>query len=270
MSEHGLRRYARRLRRAGILEYPMRAVEWLFLGGRTVEALLLFALSAHYKSRFRRDWLWRKEAPHFFNNRIGAFSALFGGQASGPYGLYRGFLSFELVQPGDALLDIGCGDGFFTKHFLSTGCKRVDAVDIEPSAIAAARRDNPAPNIHYHLLDAVGEPFPTERYDVIVWDGAIGHFPADTTDRMLQKIAAALASNGVFAGSESLGMEEGHDHLQFFDSIGDIDRLFKRIFAHRNYRVAHYRVGGFVRREVYWRCSNSVDWMARGWQTVAD
>ncbi len=45
---------------------------------RLRERLLLNALRQHYASRFRREWLWTDEPPHFFDHRIGAFDLAFG------------------------------------------------------------------------------------------------------------------------------------------------------------------------------------------------
>lgn len=58
------------------------------------------------------------------------------------------------------MLDIGCGDGLFTKRFFASGAAQVDGIDIEPSAIETARAGKAAPDITYHLLDATSDPFP--------------------------------------------------------------------------------------------------------------
>ena len=234
------------------------------------EAILIKLLHLHYRSRFRRDWLWSKEGPHFFNHRIGCFDFMFGNASGGGYPYYRGFFVSELLRQGDRLLDIGCGDGFFTKRFFSKRCENIDAIDVEADAIESAQRHNAASNIRYYLLDAVVQPFPAKQYDVAVWDGAIGHFAATTTKAMLEKIILALASDGIFSGSESLG-HEGHDHLQFFQGVEDLDALFGKHFAYRAYRVIEYDTGfapGLIRREVFWRCSaNSTRIERSGWTT---
>ena len=227
-------------------------------GGKTREELLIWFLRKHYQSLFRRLWRLSKEQPHFTYQRLGWF--LFGFDRDGmhPYFFARAFYSAEIVQPDDIVLDIGCGDGFLTNHFLSTQCSQVHAIDIEPTAIREATRTNARPNITYWLRDAVKESFPREKYDVIVWDGAIGHFgPADTA-RMLQKITAALQDNGIFVGSESLG-HEGHDHLQFFEKIEDLESLLRRYFSNVLTKTLRYPINNatFVRHEAYWRCSNS-------------
>lgn len=244
--------------------------ERVLFGGKMTEQVLSKLLNLHYKSRFRREWLWSQEAPHFFSHRIGFFDFVYGEASGGPYPYYRGFFVSELLQNNDKLLDIGCGDGFFTKRFYAKRCSLVDAIDIEADAIDAARTMNAASNINYHLLDAVQQPFPSKSYDIVVWDGALGHFAPGTTHIMLEKIVHVLSQNGVFAGSESLG-HEGHDHLQFFETIQDLDVLFARHFAYRAYRVIEYDTAfnvGLLRREAFWRCSSSPLRLAEaGWTT---
>lgn len=250
---------------------------WLFervvFGGRLTEIVLLKMLGMHYKSLFRRDWAWSVNQPHFFSHRVGFFDFVYGGAESSVFPYYRGFFVSELIKDNDRLLDIGCGDGFFTKRFYSKRCAHIDAIDIEPTAIAAAVELNSSPKIYYQLRDAVNTPFPSDEYDVVVWDGAMGHFAAETTHLMLEKISGVLAKDGIFAGSESLGFE-GHDHLQFFESIKDLDNLFARHFAYRAYRVIEYDTPfspGMLRQEVYWRCSATPLRMAEaGWTTFKD
>jgi len=227
-------------------------------GGDLRESLLIKLLGQHYASTYRRQWELSDEEPHFFSQRMGLFEFAFGENGHGPYPFSRGFFSSEVLQIGDRLLDIGCGDGFFTRRFFSERCAHIDAVDIEPSAIEAAMANNSGRNITYHLLDAVNQPFPQDRYDVVVWDGALGHFSAETTSHMLEKIRRHLTSGGIFVGSESLGIE-GSDHLQFFHSLEDLNSLFKPYFRHVMLRSINYRIGrgeGFIRQEAYWRCSN--------------
>lgn len=227
-------------------------------GGDRRESRLIKLLGRHYEGKFRRQWVLSTEEPHFYSQRIGLFEFAFGESGRGPYPFNRGFFSSEVLREGDRLLDIGCGDGFFTRRFLSPRCSHVDAIDIEPSAIAEASATNNSPKITYHLLDAVKQPFPEKQYDAIVWDGALGHFSAETTHQMLQKIKDCLSPDGVFVGSESLGIE-GSDHLQFFNSLSDLGVLLEPYFHHIELRSVSYRVGqgeGFLRQEGYWRCSN--------------
>ena len=101
----------------------------------------------------------------------------------------------------------------------------------------------------------MSEPFPRETYDVIVMDGSLGHFALDVTRRLIEKIRGALADDGVFVGSEVLGIE-GHDHLQYFDQLADIGTVLQEHFKHVQLRSIRYVIpSGAAREEAYWRCS---------------
>jgi SAM-dependent methyltransferase len=222
-------------------------------GGERRRRLLEGGLERHYRGLFKRQWQWADEPPHFFDHRIGSFAFATGEEHAFSY--YRGYLAAELLKPGDVVLDIGCGDGFFARRFFSPRAQAVDSIDIEPSAIAHATAHNAASNIRFQLRDAVSQPFPREHYDLVVWDGALGHFAPATTDMMLDKIRAALAPGGAFVGSESLG-HEGHDHLQFFASLDELGELLRARFPHVEVREIGYEIrGGVLRREAFWRCA---------------
>ena len=160
--------------------------ENVIYGGTGRERILVKLLKKYYKSTLYRDWNLKEEQPHFYNQQAGIFITLFGNEDKGIDSIYRGFYSAEVIGDGDILLDIGCGDGFFTKRFFSSRCRHIDAIDIEKSAIHAAQSYNAHEKIKYYLLDAVKSPFPRDDYDVIVWDGALGHFGKDTTHLMLK------------------------------------------------------------------------------------
>jgi 2-polyprenyl-3-methyl-5-hydroxy-6-metoxy-1,4-benzoquinol methylase len=231
-------------------------LETLLYGGTRREALLVRLLGALHRSQFRREWHLSLKTPHFYNQRWNGFEFTYGRSRS-PYGFFCGFLASEVIRDGDCLLDIGCGDGFFSNTFFSARCRHIDAIDVDPSAIETARRLNSSPKIRFHILDAVRNSFPSERYDVIVWDGAIGHFSQSDTSSVLEKICRSLSPSGIFVGSESLGIE-GSDHLQYFDSESALAWVLKPYFKHVLVRTAEYRIrGGYARREAYWRCFNS-------------
>jgi SAM-dependent methyltransferase len=246
-----------------------RGLEFVLWGGRLRERLFTALLRGHHRSVFRRQWRYvpsPDDLPHFMDHRLGALELAVGGGTAEPY--TRGFFSAEVLREGDRLLDIGCGEGFFDRGFFSRLCSSIDAVDVEPEAIAQAERTNPAPNISYRVLDAVNEPFPSSEYDVVIWDGALGHFSAETTDRMLVKIRDCLSPDGVFAGSETLGRHEGHDHLQFFETLDDLGAILARHFPHVMLRSLSYGGEGVERNEAFWRCARSPERLESGaWRT---
>lgn len=231
-----------------------RIAEYLVFGGALRERILVGLLGALHRSQQRRDWqLFTHEPPHFYNQRWNGHKFAYGSLRN-PYGFTRGFLAAEVIRYNDRLLDIGCGDGFFTNTFYSHRCQHIDAFDIEPSAIRDAERQNSNSKIRFTVLDAVREPFPGTNYDVIVWDGAIGHFASIDLSSVLNKIVNSLAQDGIFVGSESLGTE-GSDHLQFFESESELAVVFQPYFKNVWIKSVEYRLeDGSIRREAYWRC----------------
>ena len=230
----------------------------VYMGGLSEDIAIRWLLQI-YTSKLNLDWVYGKEPPHYYSHRIGMSQFTFAKKIYGPFTYYRGFLVSQVIHDGDKLLDIGCGDGFFTKRFYSVKCSLVDGIDIEPSAIQTAKKNNSDKKIRYHLMDAVQATFPEKEYDVIVWDSAIGHFSPLTLDIMLKKIKAALHQDGIFAGSESLG-SEASDHLTEFETLDDFGKLFSKYFKFVEVYSISYKINDkFTRHEAFWRCANQPD-----------
>ena len=240
--------------------------------GARRETALVGMLDTHFKLRHRLEWELSQEAPHFYDFRSGVFALGFSDMPPSSHTLDRAAMARDSFAEGDRVLDIGCGDGFFTRRFYADRAGRIDAIDVEESAIVHARRYHPHRKINYVKRNAVTEPFPSDAYDAAIWNGAIGHFSTADTAVVLQKIRACLAPSGVFAGSESLGME-GHDHLQFFKDEAAVQALFKRHFRYVVTRTVSYTIGqqrNFTRHEVFWRCSDLRESLLRDAWSCAD
>jgi 2-polyprenyl-3-methyl-5-hydroxy-6-metoxy-1,4-benzoquinol methylase len=234
-------------------------VEVVLFGTELRERLARGVLSIYYGSVFRRQWAWQVYGePHYSIHSVALFALFDGRIGQGLYTFARAFLSAEIIGKQANVLDIGCGDGALTRRFYAPRAAHVDAVDIEESAIRYAVRHNSAPNISYCRLDAVVEGFPRSNYDVIIFDGAIGHFTREGSEAVLKKISYALAPGGVFCGSESVG-REGRDHLQIFETSDDLRALLRKQFKHVRVKQQEYPVQFLSgnRIEAFWRCSNT-------------
>lgn len=242
--------------------------DWMIrLAGRGVrrEKVLVGLLDRNFRIRHRLDWELSHEAPHFYDFRNGVFDLGFGSIPPSSHTLDRAAMARDTFADGDRVLDIGCGDGFFTRRFYSDRAVRVDAIDVEDSAIAHAGRYHAHPKINYVKCNAVTEAFPSDAYDAVIWNGALGHFSESDTAIVLRKIRACLSPSGVFAGSESLGVE-GHDHHQYFADEAAVQQLLTPYFRHVATRTVNYTIGAqrnFARRECFWRCSDSRESMTR-------
>jgi SAM-dependent methyltransferase len=70
-----------------------------------------------------------------------------------------------LPPPGKCTIDIGCGEGRFTRHLKELG-HRIVGVDASPTLVAAARDRDPVMDIR--LCDAAALPFPDASADLAV------------------------------------------------------------------------------------------------------
>jgi ubiquinone/menaquinone biosynthesis C-methylase UbiE len=80
------------------------------------------------------------------------------------------------LAPGDNLLDIGCGDGFWTSR-MAQDCAQV--VGLEPNVLALeyARRFHSLPNVSYFCGVAESLPFRNDSFDKVVSISCLEHFP---------------------------------------------------------------------------------------------
>jgi len=78
------------------------------------------------------------------------------------YSLLRRLLAW---QPGETLLDVGCGTGWFTRRFAAAGLT-VTGLDNDANRLAYARVRGGG--IDYLEADALALPFPDASFDVVV------------------------------------------------------------------------------------------------------
>jgi SAM-dependent methyltransferase len=96
------------------------------------------------------------------------------------------------LQPGDSVLDVGCGPGNFTRAF-ARACFDGLAVGLDASRTMldqAAREQNP-PNVRYVRGNAAALPFPDATFDAVCCFAAL-YFIADpygAIDEMVRVLA---------------------------------------------------------------------------------
>jgi SAM-dependent methyltransferase len=95
-------------------------------------------------------------------------------------------------QPGERILDLGCGDGTLTEQIAARGCTIV-GVDASAEMIAAAKRRG----LDAHVIDAQHLPFESE-FDG-VFSNAVLHWIPDA-DAVIAGVFRALKPGGRFAG----------------------------------------------------------------------
>jgi SAM-dependent methyltransferase len=95
-------------------------------------------------------------------------------------------------QPGEAILDLGCGDGVLTEKILAAGA-RVIGIDASEDMIAAAR----ARGVEAYVADAQALDFNTQ-FDAVFSNAAL-HWMLDP-DAVASSVFRALVPGGRFVG----------------------------------------------------------------------
>jgi SAM-dependent methyltransferase len=140
-------------------------------------------------------------------------------------GRYSSRLSPQLaglagIEPGQRVLDVGCGPGALTKLLVErVGAENVAAVDPSEQFVAAARERNPGVDVQHATAEDL--PFEDDTFDAAVAQLVV-HFMSDPV-RGLSEMARVTRPNGVVAacvwdhagGQTPLG--------PFWDVVHDLD-----------------------------------------------
>jgi trans-aconitate methyltransferase len=104
--------------------------------------------------------------------------------------LAAGVVDLLAPQPGERILDLGCGDGALTKQLAATGAI-VTGVDSSPTMVAAAR----ARGLDIHHASATALPY-ENRFDAVFSNAAL-HWIRDAS-AVLRGVHRALKPGGRF------------------------------------------------------------------------
>lgn len=80
----------------------------------------------------------------------------------------------SLLRPDLAVLEIGCGAGYFTKVLAESGA-RITAIDISPDLLKVARRAAPSANVTFQLENAYAMSFPDNSFDLVAGISVLHH-----------------------------------------------------------------------------------------------
>ena len=107
------------------------------------------------------------------------------------HGLAGGVLEWLAAQPGERILDLGCGDGHLTERIAASGA-RVTGLDASPQMAAAAR----ARGIQVEEGSAEAMPFLEQSFDAVFSNAAL-HWVRGQ-DAMLAEVRRVLKPGGRF------------------------------------------------------------------------
>jgi SAM-dependent methyltransferase len=151
-------------------------------------------------------------------NVSGDAYALFMGRFSEP--LADRFVELVPVEPGDRVLDVGCGPGVLTQRLVDRlGADAVQGVDPSGSFLEAARER--LPQVQFRLGDAEELDYPDDAFDA-AFAQLVVHFMTDAV-RGLRQMARVTAPGGVVAACV-WDHEGGAGPLStFWDAVHEVD-----------------------------------------------
>lgn len=97
---------------------------------------------------------------------------------------------------GKTVLDLGCGNGQFSKYCVDNGALKVTAVDISKNMIELAKKENKHDKIDYICTPIEDLEAENQRFDIII-SSLMVHYIEDYT-RLIEKIVSLLNTNGEF------------------------------------------------------------------------
>ena len=133
--------------------------------------------------------------------------------ARSPMSWERGIFGLLAMKPGCRLLDLCCGEGFYTHRFYSGRAGNIIAMDFNDRAIAHARRNFRAPNIEYCCGDARSQ-MPPGPFDNVSWDAGIEYFTPQEIETILGEIKKKLTPDGILSGYSILVPKDGSAEIQ--------------------------------------------------------
>ncbi|HEY6324555.1 MAG TPA: methyltransferase domain-containing protein [Thermoanaerobaculia bacterium] len=107
------------------------------------------------------------------------------------------------LQPGERLLDLGCGTGALLQALAVRGApSRLSGVDLSPAMVALARARLPVA-VRLAVADGAALPFPAGSFDVVVSSSSFHFWPRP--DRVLGELGRVLAAGGRLAITDWCG-----------------------------------------------------------------
>lgn len=106
---------------------------------------------------------------------------------------YDGLLA-HLAQPGDRVLDVGCGDGFLSARLADVGCE-VIGLDVDAGVLQRARARWPTRRVRWIRADVMTtDVLEPESFDVVVSNAALHHLP--NPHEALTRLASLVRPGG--------------------------------------------------------------------------
>lgn len=110
--------------------------------------------------------------------------------------------SLKFVSSGDikdkAILDVGCGYGWFEVDVLKRGAKKITGIEISEDDLKTVKKNIKDKKATFLTGSAIKLPFKDNTFDTVVCWEVIEHIPKDTEDIFFSEVYRVLKAKGSF------------------------------------------------------------------------
>jgi SAM-dependent methyltransferase len=111
---------------------------------------------------------------------------------------FRAVLDALDAQPGERILEVGCGSGSYTRELARAGVE-LTATEFAPAQLAQAERNVGPSEVVFRLDDAQSLTFPDATFDKLLLSEVIEHVP--DPERAIAEAARVLRPGGLLVAS---------------------------------------------------------------------
>lgn len=113
-----------------------------------------------------------------------------------------GIMGLLAMEPGDEVLELGCGDGFHAHEFYQKKAYHVTAIDSDIRSIMHASKNSSSSGITYKLCDFTRD-MTVGKFDSVIWNLGPEVIAREAASHVLSMIKMRLKEGGVFAGASA-------------------------------------------------------------------
>ncbi len=144
------------------------------------------------------------------------------------YGYWNRAMRLAGDLKGKAVLDAGCGDGYFA-HLLKLAGADVTGVDYSSRSVEFAKLLDPS--VHFSVANITDLPFPNGSFDTVFLIEVLEHLTVEERDRILKELSRVIKPQGTLVVSApSTRMKVIEKHEEHF-TPASFETLFRKYFT---------------------------------------